>query len=113
MRLASDEAPGAAVVALTVADPSSVAPPWARYVAVVRVRAAADDGFVGTVRTTLPIGAGLSSPGAEWPWPWLCLRRLTPPAGAACRRAEQVASGVPCGVMDPLAAAAGVTVMPC
>jgi galactokinase len=79
------------------------------------VRAVADEmgtasGFVGEVATTLPIGGGLSSSAAleialalafGFDGTALELARL-------CQRAEQAATGVPCGIMDQLASAAGV-----
>jgi galactokinase len=101
---------GAAVVPLDVADPSSITPGWARYVAGVVAELGAAVGFVGTVGTTLPVGAGLSSSAAlevavalalGFEGSALDLARL-------CQRAEQRASGVPCGIMDQLASAAGV-----
>ena len=110
VRLSSDEAPGDAVVPLTVTDPSSVAPPWARYVAGVVSVLRPARGLVVSVRTTLPIGAGLSSSAALEVALALALGfdGSAHQLAQACQRAEQVASGVPCGVMDQLAAAAGV-----
>ena len=66
-------------------------------------------GFVGDVTTTIPIGAGLSSSAAlevatavalGWDGDSLGLAQL-------CQRAEQRASGVPCGIMDQLVCAEG------
>lgn len=108
--LRSADEPEPAVVTLDVADPAQVSPPWARYVAGVVAELRPTVGFEGTVSTTVPIGAGLSSSaalevavalaldadGADM----LALARLA-------RRAEQRASGVPCGIMDQLASVAG------
>jgi galactokinase len=91
-------------------EPSTLQPPWARYVAGVAHLLQPDEGGIGFVRTTVPIGAGLSSSAAlevamamalGFEGPTIELARL-------CQQAEQVASGVPCGIMDQLASAAGV-----
>ena len=110
VRLSSADEPDDAVVPLGVTDPSSVEPPWARYVAGVVSVLRPASGFVGSVRTTLPIGAGLSSSAALEVALALALGFVGSPhaLARACQEAEQVASGVPCGVMDQLAAAAGV-----
>ena len=108
--LTSDAEPHPAVVALDVADPTAVVPAWARYVAGVVAELRPDAGFTGTVSTTLPVGAGLSSSAAlevavalalGFEGESLALAQLT-------QHAEQQASGVPCGIMDQLASAAGV-----
>ncbi len=94
---------------LEVADPQSVTPGWARYVAGVIAELHPSVGFVGDVTTTIPIGAGLSSSAAlevatavalGWTGDSLDLAQL-------CQRAEQRASGVPCGIMDQLICAEG------
>ncbi len=108
--LVSHEEPAPAVVPLDVEDPAAVTPGWARYVAGVVAELRPEVGFNGTVTTTLPVGAGLSSSAAlevavalalGFEGPALDLAHLT-------QRAEQVASGVPCGIMDQLSSAAGV-----
>lgn len=98
-----------AVVPLDVEDPSAV-DGWARYVAGVVAEVRPTQGFRGTVTTTLPIGGGLSSSAALEVAVALALGvDGTPLALAqACQRAEQRASGVPSGIMDQLASAAGV-----
>ena len=99
-----------AVVDLDVADPAAVEPAWARYVAgvvgVLRPRVGAS----GTVRTSLPVGAGLSSSASLEVAVALALgfEGTALELALACQRAEHLASGVPCGVMDQLASAAGV-----
>ena len=108
--LVSDAEPEPCVVPLDVADPAAITPGWARYVAGVVAEVRPTVGFEGTVTTTLPVGAGLSSSAAlelavalavGFRGTPLELARLT-------QRAEHRASGVPCGIMDQLASAAGV-----
>jgi len=62
------------------------------------------------VTTTIPIGAGLSSSAALEVAPALALGSTLSVTELAqlCRRAEHVATGVPCGIMDQLTSAAGV-----
>lgn len=100
-----------AIVPLDVTDPAAAEPGWARYVAGVVAQLRPTHGFTGEVTTTLPIGAGLSSSAAlevalalalGFEGPAIDLARLT-------QLAEQQASGVPCGIMDQLASAGGVT----
>ena len=80
VRLSSEAEPDDAVVPLTVTAPLSIEPPWARYVAGVVSVLRPATGFAGSVRTTLPIGAGLSSSAAlgGGPGPGARLRRLSP-----------------------------------
>lgn len=110
VRLRSADEPTEAVVALDVEDPTSVEPAWGRYVAGVVAELRPTTGFNGTVTTTLPVGAGLSSSAAlevsvalalGFEGTALELAQLT-------QRAEQRASGVPCGIMDQLASASGL-----
>ncbi|MGQ0830770.1 MAG: galactokinase [Microthrixaceae bacterium] len=104
----ADEA-GEVEVALDVVDPASNEPAWGRYVAGVVAELRPANGGTGTVRTTLPIGAGLSSSAALEVACALALGFDGDPLALAllCQRAEQRASGVPCGIMDQLASAAG------
>jgi galactokinase len=104
---ADEEEP--AVVPLDVEDPTSVEPGWARYVAGVVAEVRPEVGFEGTVTTTLPIGAGLSSSAALEVATALALGFDGDPLALAQlgQRAEQRASGVPSGIMDQLASAAG------
>jgi galactokinase len=101
------------------ADGSTVQQPagWGRYVAAVAQelnllgRPAA--GFAGTVTSTLPSGAGLSSSAALEVAVAIALCavsefELAPlELAAACRRAEFRAVGVPCGIMDQAASLLG------
>jgi len=109
VHLVSDQESEDAVIALTEDEPQGVEPAWARYVAGVVAEIRPRKGFRGRVRSTVPVGAGLSSSAAlelavagalGFPGPPLDLAR-------ACQRAEQRASGVPCGIMDQLTSAAG------
>jgi galactokinase len=110
VELRSDHADDVARVPLDIADPASVEPPWARYVAGVVRDVRPSEGLLGTVRSTLPVGAGLSSSAALEVAVALAVGADGSPVelAQACRRAEQVASGVPCGIMDQLASTAGV-----
>ncbi len=108
--LTSADQAGPAVLPLDIVDPSAVEPGWARYVAGVIAEVGPTVGFTGTVTTTLPIGGGLSSSAALEVAVALALGFSGTPLelAQACQRAEQRASGVPSGIMDQLASAAGV-----
>ena len=110
VELRSPIEPEPAVVPLEVQDPAAAAPAWARYVAGVVAELHPAVGFAGEVGTTLPVGAGLSSSAALEVAVALALGFEGTPLALAQlgQRAEQVASGVPCGIMDQLASAAGV-----
>jgi galactokinase len=97
-------------------EPATVEPAWGRYAAAVAAElvalgsAPATIGFDGTVDTTIPIGAGLSSSAALEVAVALALGAELPSRELALlgQRAEQRASGVPCGAMDQLTSVAGV-----
>ena len=110
VRLSSATEADPVVLPLGVADPGAVHPPWGRYVAGVVEEVVPPTGVRGTVTTTLPVGAGLSSSAALEVAVALALGFEGPAIelARACQRAEQRASGVPCGIMDQLASAAGV-----
>jgi galactokinase len=98
------------VVHLDVEDPSAHTPAWARYVAGVVAELRPAEGFVGHITTTLPVGAGLSSSAALEVAVALALgfEGSTHELARLAQQAEHRASGVPCGIMDQLASAAGV-----
>lgn len=100
---------------LPVDDPTSTMPAWGRYVSGVAAQMKVANGFSGSVSTTLPLGGGLSSSAALELGTALMLGLVNElPAltslelAQLCRRAEHLATGVPCGIMDQLACASGV-----
>ena len=109
VRLRSAEQAEPAVVPIDVDDPAAVLPTWARYVAGVVAELGTVGGFDGTLTSTLPIGSGLSSSAALELAVALALGFDGPPVELARlgQRAEQRASGVPCGLMDQLTSACG------
>ena len=115
--LVSYDEPDSLSIALPIEDPSSIQPRWGRYVAGVlfELKQLGIDvpGFTGEISTTIPIGSGLSSSAALE----IAIARtalsianvVLPDADIAllCQRAEHIASGVPCGIMDQLCIAVG------
>jgi galactokinase len=99
------------------ADPRTVEPAWGRYVAAVAGALAARGrppvGIDADVSSTVPVGAGLSSSAALEVSVALALcdaAGFELPAlelALACQEAEQVARGVPTGIMDQLSSIAG------
>ncbi len=89
---------------------SQVEPEWARLPAAVFAAVGDRRSASGTVRSTLPVGAGLASSAALEVALALALGLDGDPLSLArlCRDAERVATGVPCGLMDQLVAIAGV-----
>ncbi|MBJ7505511.1 MAG: galactokinase [Ilumatobacteraceae bacterium] len=99
---------------LPVADAAAVQPAWGRYIAGVAAamseRHMVPRGFTGTITTNVPIGGGLSSSAALEVAAALAFGIDTDVAtiAAVCRRAEHLATNVPCGIMDQLTSVAGI-----
>jgi len=118
VRVRSLELGGTVEVAADGSDePSEVEPRWGRYVGGV-VRALAERGrppagVDAVLSSTVPPGSGLSSSAALEVGCALALGDAAdwglPPAelAAACQRGEQLATGVPSGVMDQLSSLSG------
>lgn len=110
--LRSSSEPDAADVDVHVAlDPGqlrALEPRWARYVAAIVATVRPSSGGAGTIDTTLPIGAGLSSSAALEVATALALGCEPEPLVLArtCQYAEQAATGVPTGIMDQLVVSA-------
>ena len=104
VRLRSDRRDDAVELRLPVDDPATVEPAWGRFVAGAASETAAPRGIDGTVTTDLTIGGGLSSSSSLTVAAALALGAPGTPLeiALACRRAEQRATGVPCGIMDQL-----------
>jgi galactokinase len=98
-------------------EPGRVEPPWGRLVAgVVRslgARGRAPVGLDAELHSTVPVGKGLSSSAAVEVALALALCAEgglaldTVELALACQEAEQLATGVPCGIMDQLVATSG------
>ena len=115
IQLTSADQPDKLNCKLPIVDPASTVPAWGRYVTGVAAQMNVKRGFSGSVSTTLPLGGGLSSSAALELSTALMLRLVNElPAltslemAQLCRRAEHLATGVPCGLMDQLACASGV-----
>lgn len=95
---------------LPVDHPERTRPEWGRYVAGVVAEFAPSAGLSGVIRSTVPAGGGLSSSAALELAVALAVSDEDDPLTLArrCQSAEQVATGVPCGIMDQLCSAAGV-----
>jgi galactokinase len=111
VRLRSDALAGTVDLPLAgVGSPAGVQPPWGRYVAGVLAAVRPQVGLEGEVHSDLPVGAGLSSSASLCVALALALGRRGDALSLARLVAdvEREAVGVPCGIMDPLACAAGV-----
>ena len=88
-------------------EPSAVEPEWARFAAAVARLTTPGRGFVGHVDSTVPLGAGLSSSASLELALALALGFEGSPLELALlgQRAELLAVGVPCGLLDQLSIA--------
>lgn len=102
--LSSDQEPEPLHITLPVDDPAATRPSWGRYVAGVAHVGGTTTGFDGTIASTIPVGAGLSSSAALSVAAALALGMDREPLELArlCQRAENIATGVPSGIMDQL-----------
>jgi len=83
---------------------SSIEPRWGRYIAAVAAEVNATQGFIASMSSTLPTGAGLSSSAALEIAAALSFGFAGSPMELALlgQRAELRAVGVPCGLLDQL-----------
>jgi galactokinase len=112
-----EEAGEVEIAADGTTDPAAVTPAWGRYIAgVVRALAGRGRAPVGlelAIASTVPVGSGLSSSAATEVSCALALcdagdLELSPTELAkACQEAEQLATGVPSGIMDQLSSIGG------
>ena len=115
IHLTSEDQPDKLNCELPIVEPASTVPAWGRYVTGVAHLLQVTRGLSGSVSTTLPLGGGLSSSAALELSTALMLRLINElpnltslELAQLCRRAEHLATGVPCGIMDQLACASGV-----
>jgi galactokinase len=112
LTLTSDQDPVPATIPLPAASVADTEPPWARRVAAIAAELARQRGFMGSIESTVPIGAGLSSSGALGVALALALgaeaghSRLE--VALLCQRAQQAATGVPAGLLDEMASLHGL-----
>ena len=105
--LISEDEFGAVELATQPTHPHEATPTWGRYVTAVRDELAHRqkfDGISGTISTTLPIGAGLSSSASLMVATAIALGfdGSTVDLALLARRAVVAATGVPTGIMDQL-----------
>jgi len=83
---------------------AAIEPQWGRYIAAVAAEVNATRGFIASVSSTLPTGAGLSSSAALEIAAALSFGFAGSPMELALlgQRAELRAVGVPCGLLDQL-----------
>jgi galactokinase len=104
VRLRSDRRDDTLELTLPVVDPTTARPAWGRFVAGAAAETGARRGIDGVIRSDLTIGGGLSSSSSLTVAAALALgaRGTSLELAIACRRAEERATGVPCGIMDQL-----------
>ncbi len=108
--LRSSAEPEPALIELPVDIQSDRTPQWSRYPAAVLAELGAVAGFEGEIASTLPLGAGLSSSASIEVATALAVGFDGDPLTLArlCCRAEYRATGVRCGIMDPLVITSGI-----
>jgi galactokinase len=104
VHLTSDDEPGVVNFACDDAFDSAIEPRWGRYVAAVASLMTTPQPLHGNITTTIPVGAGLSSSAALEISCALAMGATLAPRDLALmtQRAEQLATGVPTGIMDQL-----------
>jgi galactokinase len=111
VELTSADEPETARVSLGIEadEVAALHPYWARYIAGVVHSIKPSVGVIGQVTSTIPRGAGLSSSAALEVGVALALGFEGTPfeIALACQKAEQLATGVPTGILDQLSSAAG------
>jgi galactokinase len=102
--LTSDDDPDPVSFRVTDVFDATMTPRWGRYIAAVTSLMENPHGITGSVSTTIPVGAGLSSSAAlEVAVALACGESSTPTQVAQLtQRAELLATGVPTGIMDQL-----------
>jgi galactokinase len=102
--LASDDVDGVVHVAIGAPFDGDMQPSWGRYVSAVSSVVNPLHGINGTVSTTVPVGAGLSSSAALELAVAYALNDTISPTSLALlmQQAERMATGVPTGIMDQL-----------
>ena len=112
LTLTSDQDPTPASIQLPAVGIADTEPPWARRVAAIAAELGREQGFTGSVESTVPIGAGLSSSGALGVALALALDASAGHSqlevALLCQRAQQAATGVPAGVLDEMASLHGL-----
>ncbi len=110
--LSSDQDPIPADFPVPISSIEQIEPTWAKRIAAIAGELRRERGFAGSVTSTVPIGAGLSSSGAFGVAIALALgagsERSRLEIALLCQRAQQAATGVPAGVLDEMASLHGV-----
>jgi galactokinase len=111
--LMSEDESGTVELTTQPAHPHEATPAWGRYVAAIRDELTHQqkiDGISGTISTTLPIGAGLSSSASLMVAVAIALGfdGTAVELAQLARRAEVAATGVPTGIMDQLCIASAM-----
>ncbi len=110
--LTSDQDQVPADFPVPISGVEHIEPTWARRIAAIAAELGRERGFAGSVTSTVPIGAGLSSSGAFGVAVALALgaesERSRLEIALLCQRAQQAATGVPAGVLDEMASLHGV-----